>query len=265
MSQPLPPDFSPFESIQTPPPAPVRKRSGVRTVVITLILILAVAVLLNESVFRIHNVAVVGNRSISWAEVVKAAGLNGSVSYFSLNEKKIAAGIEGNRYLVFERMEKEFPDTVILYVRERYAVANVQVMGVTFQLDGEGLVLERLGNVQPDNDLITVTGFQAREVRVGSMIVPGLASQLEAYRLLIQELGLQGFSSQVSELNLSNSDSLYLITVDGYTAHLGDVSDLRAKIGTVRAVVDKLREMGKNGGVIEASVPAVATYTPSEL
>ena len=266
MSQPLPPDFSPWEPMNAAPnPPPARKRSGVRTVILSLILICAVAVLLNESVLKIRNVAVVGNYAVSWDQVVAAAGLNGSVSYFALNEKKIAAGINANRYLVFQRMEKEFPSSVTLYVRERVARANVQVMGVTFQLDEEGMVLERRGTTQPADDLIAVTGFQAKEVRVGSFIVPGMASQLDAYKQLMEEIFLQGFSGQVSELNLSDPDSLYLITVDGYTVHLGDTSDLRAKIGTVRAVVAKLREMGRYGGVIEASVPAVATYTPLEL
>ncbi|MBQ9263981.1 MAG: cell division protein FtsQ/DivIB, partial [Clostridia bacterium] len=160
--------------------------------------------------------------------------------------------------------EKQFPDSVILYVKERVPRANVQVMGVTYQMDEEGMILERLGNVQPSGDLITVTGFQTREIRVGSPIVATMASQMDAYEGLMQEVILQGFSDQVSELNLSNPDSLYLITKDGYTAHLGDGTELRAKIGTVRAVVAKLREMRRNGGMLEASVPGVATYMPMD-
>ena len=66
-------------------------------------------------------------------------------------------------------------------------------------------------------------------------------------------------------MNLADPDSLYLVTRSGYTVHLGDDTQLRAKIGTVRAVIAKLQEMGKYGGVIEASVPAVATYTPMDL
>ena len=264
MSQP--PDYSPWEQWNQPPaPPPPRKRAGVRTLILTLILILAVMILLNESLLKIRNVAVVGNRNVPWEEVIRAAGLSGSVSYFAVDEKKIAAGINKNRYLIFEGLEKAFPNSMTLYVHERSARANVQVMGVTYQLDEDGMVLERLGSAQPAGDLIAVPGLQAKEIRVGSYIVPGIAAQLDAYKMLMEEINLQGFSGQVSELNLSNSDSLYLITVDGYTAHLGDTSDLRAKIGTVRAVVSKLREMGKNGGVIEASVPAVATYTPVEL
>lgn len=263
MSQMLPPDFSPWTPLEEAPP-PTRGRAGVRTVILTLVLVCAVAVLLNESVLKIRNIAVVGNQSISWEEVVSAAGLRGGIGYFSLDESKIKAGIDANRYLVFERMEKQFPDSLTLYVRERVPCANVQVMGVMYLLDEEGIVLERLGGTQPEGEYITVTGFQAKDVRVGNRIVPGAAAQLEIYQNLIEEITLQGFTDQVSELNLSDPDSLYLVTVDGYTAHLGDGSDLRAKLGTLRAVVAKLREMGKYGGVIEASVPAVATYTPVE-
>ncbi len=249
---------APDEQLQ--PPA--RKRSGVLALVLTLAVLLAASVLVNESLLRVRRVAVVGNHSISWEDVVVSAGLRGNVSFLSLNEKKIAEAINKNRYLVFEKMEKQFPDAVTLYVRERATRANVQVMGVTYQMDEEGMILERLGNVQPKDDLITVTGFQTREIRLGEIIVANMAAQMEAYRGLMQEILLQGFADQVAELNLSNPDSLYLITKDGYTAHLGDVSEMRAKIGTVRAVVGKLREMGKRGGMLEASVPAVATYTP---
>ena len=243
---------------------PTRKRTGVWTLVLTLVVILAAAVLVNESLLQIRNIGVVGNSKITWDEIVTDAGLKKRTSFFTLNEKKIAAGINQNRYLVYEKMEKHFPDSIVLYVKERLPRANVQVMGVTYQMDEEGRILERLGNVQPSGDLITVTGFQTREIRVGSPIVATMASQMDAYEGLMQEVILQGFSDQVSELNLSNPDSLYLITKDGYTAHLGDGTELRAKIGTVRAVVAKLREMRRNGGMLEASVPGVATYMPMD-
>lgn len=262
MSQSLPPEFMPFEPLGEPTPPPVRKRAGVITLLLTLALVLAVAVLLNESVLKVRHVAVVGNQSIPWEDVVAAAGLSRAKGFFSLNEKEIAAGINANRYLVFERMEKQFPDGVTLYVRERVPVANVQVMGTFYQLDREGMVLERMTAAKPNDGLLIVTGFQAKDVRVGRIAVPATADHLDAYLKLMEEISLQGFADQVSELNLSDPDSLYLVTRDGYTAHLGDRTALRAKIGTVRAVVAKLREMGKTGGMLEASIPAEATYTP---
>ena len=266
MSQQLPPDFSPWEQ-NIPVPPPQRKRAGVRMVILTLVLIVAVAVILHESVLQIRNVAVIGNRNIQWEEIVHLAGLDGKVSYFSVSEEKIRTGINSHRYLEFQKIEKEFPGNITIYLKERKPWANVQVMGVMFLLDEEGYVLERLDSAQLQEGLITVTGFQAKEVRLGNQIVPGTQRQLEVYIELMQELALQNYAGEVAELNLSDPDNLYLVTRDreAYTAHLGDSKDLRAKIGTLRAVIAKLREMGKYGGVIEASVPAVATYTPVDL
>lgn len=268
MQYPAPPEYTPWQNpgempaAPVAPPPPEKKRAGVRAVILTLLLILAVALILNASVFRIRNVAVIGNDEYTWEEIVRAAGLEGSVGYFSLNEEKIKAGINANRYLVYEGMEKQFPSSLTLYIRERTACADMQVMGVTYRLDAQGMVLERDGNVQPTGERMLVTGFQAREIRVGQIIVPGIAEQMQIYLELMQELQLQNYMDEVSELNISDTDSLYLITKRGYTAHLGDGTNLRAKIGTVRAVVAKLLEMNRIGGVIEASRPGEATYTP---
>ena len=264
MSQmPMPPDFTPFGGEGAPPP-PSRKKSGLITAVLTLTLILAVAVILHESLLKIHHVAVVGNEQVTWQEVVDAAGLSRGVSYFAVSEEKIAAGINADHRLVFERLEKQFPDSVTLYVRERRETIFMQIMGVGYILDDEGMVMRRLASDEKmPSGLIVVTGFKVRDVRVGRIIMPTAQDYMDVFLALMEEIRLQGIRSEISELNVSDPDSLYLITADGYTAHLGDRTDLRAKIGTVRAVVTELRAMEKFGGMLEASRPGEATYTPA--
>lgn len=269
MSQtPLPPDFMPWEPDQTPAPPPAKRRAGVITLALTLVIVLSVMVLLRESVLMVRpsKVAVVGNSLISWEEVVKAAGLDQPVSYFSLNEEKIAAGINSHRYLIFDHMEKEFPDRVTLYVRERQVKAHLEVSGRYYQIDGEGMVLEYAGTEYPNDDRINITGLQPKgSVSPGGMIT---SSRLTAYTKLMTEIDLQGISQRVSELNFSELDNITLVTVDGYTVYLGDDTDLRAKIGTMRAVLAELDamvergELSRRGGLLEASVPGEAVYTP---
>lgn len=267
MSQPLPPDFNPFQEDEMPEaPAPVRRvKPGARTFLITLGVLFALAFVLYAGVFRVRRVAVVGNEHVSWDEVVEAAGLKNGVSYFAIDPEKIAAGIQQNRYLICEKVEASFPNAIAIYLRERKGCANVRVMGVTYLMDEEGMVLERDENGSLFDGIPVVTGLQAREVRVGRIVSCSNASQKSVYTDLMRELALQGFSGEVSELNLSNPDSLYLITRNGYTVHLGNAEDLRAKIGTVRGVIAKLQEMGKSGGVLEASVPEVVTYMDSDM
>ena len=79
---------------------------------------------------------------------------------------------------------------------------------------------------------------------------------------VLEELDAQGVLFQMSELNLSSLESIYLVTLDGYTANIGNAEELRAKIGTVRAVAEELRRRGLGGGMIEATVPGQASYRP---
>ncbi len=260
MAQQYPQDVSSY-----PPAPPPRRRSGVLSVVCVLIMVLSVAVILNETLLRLKDVQVKGTYIISEEEAKKAAGLDKPVGYFTVSEKKVAAGINSHHYLIFERMEKQFPGTLIVYVKERTPVARVQQMGTNYYLDDQGMVLEksylRVNSGSPD-DMVVVTGLNPKELLTGRMIVASTANQMKAYTALFEELEKQGWLSQVSELNIGDPESIYLVTRDGYSARIGDTTSLRAKIGTVRAVVAKLRELGKTGGMLEASIPGEAIYTP---
>ena len=260
MTQQYPQDYSSIPS--APPP---RKRYGLISAVCVLIVALAAAVILNESALQVREVAVEGISAVTWEEVILAAGLDKPIGYFMVSEEKIASGINSHRYLIYERMEKTFPKRLTLYVRERVPVARVQEMGADYFLDSEGMVLER-GSLRANSgnldDMIVVTGLKPKELRVGQFMTAGTADHMKAYRTLLEELQKQDFLSQISELNITDPESIYLVTRDGYSAHLGDLTSLRAKIGIVRAVVAKLREMGKSGGMLEASTPAEAIYTP---
>ena len=263
MTQSLPPEYAayaPESNPSTPPPS--RWKYGLIAVAAVLLVFGAIAMLLNETLFRIKKVSVIGNRYRTWEEVVSIAGINGGLSYFTLNESAVADKINGDRYLIFEGMEKNFPDSVTLYVRERQPMVGVQEMSATYLLAADGMVLERNNELAVYTNMIMVTGLKPKDLHVGRVVTSSNDAIMDAYLQLLEEISLQGFTDEVSELNLSDPDSLYLITRDGFTAHLGDLSDLRAKIGTVRAVVYKLREMGKTKGMIEATVPGEATYSP---
>lgn len=268
MSEQFPPNYPQNGGYMQPPAAnrkPLKPRhTGVITMVAMVALIFAIMVILNESMLKIRRVAVIGNRQVSWEEVIRTAGLDRPTSYFTVSEEKIAQNISANRYLVFERLEKEFPSGLTLYVHERKPFARVQEMGSVYVIDEEGMVLERLTSSQDSqyDGLMFVTGLKPKEMRVGQIMQPGSALQTEAFKSLMQEVILQGISSEISELNMSDPESLYLITTDQFTAHLGDISSLRAKVGTVRAVIDYLRKEGAGGGMLEASIPGEVVYSP---
>ena len=192
------------------------------------------------------------------------SGLDKPVGYFTVSENKVAAGVNSHRYLIFERMEKQFPNRVTLYVHERTPIARVQDMGTEFVLDEEGMVLENfaVGKEDAYDGLMFITGLKPKDMRVGQIMQAGTVVQTEAFKALVREVILQGITDEISELNLADPENLYLITVDQYTAHLGNAENLRAKIGTVRAVTAYLRSEGYHGGMMEANIPGEVIYSP---
>lgn len=251
-----------MQTSQTPDTPRRPSRRGLYTVIVVIVLLTVAAVFVRDQFFRIKDVEIHTIRDIPGEAVLEMAGIDGHANYFGIDEKMIEKGINANRYLEYVRMEKVWPDKVVLYVNERRPQANVLYMGLRYEVAGDGMVLERSTSMALDNGCVTVSGLSLRDIRVGSVLVCNHEQQFEAFKAVLAELAAQSFSGEISELNVASLDSIYLVTIDGYTVNLGNESELRAKVGTVRAVIGELRKRGYAGGTIEATVPGEASYRP---
>lgn len=238
---------------------------GLYTLVAVLVMLTVAAFFVRDQFFKIQSVDIRYVQSISAEEVLSLAGITANTSYFGLNEEKIRTGIESNRYLRFISMEKVWPDGVILNLEERTPCMNILNAGIQYVASRDGMVLESYVSLRLDNGCIKTTGLGIRDIRVGSRVVCYDEAQLQAVLALMEELDAQGYLDEIAEINLSQMESIYLVTTDGYVANIGDAQELRAKIGTVRAVVTELRNRGLKEGLIEATVPGEASYRPTTV
>lgn len=237
-------------------------KRGLYTLIAVLVMLTVAAIFVRDQVFKIRDVEIRSVQNISQEEVMRLSGITANTSYFGLNEEKIRAGIESNRYLRFESMEKVWPNGVILNIQERQPCINVLNAGIQYVVASDGMVLEAYASLRLDNGCIKTTGLNIRDIRVGSQVICYNSEQLDAMLNIVSELDAQGCMNEIAEMNLSMLDSIYLVTTDSYVANIGDAQQLRPKIGTVRAVVTELRNRGLKGGMIEATVPGEASYRP---
>lgn len=244
---------------------PMTPERRLMIIVAVLVILVAGAFLIRAWVFKIRSVRVIGIHDITWQEVALSAGLSSSSNYFGLDEKQIEEGINNNRYLVYEGMERIFPSTVVLRVRERRPLAAIHYIGIAYIMADDGLILEKTKELSSYAHLMTVSGLTLRDIRQGSVPLSSRFGQMETCLALAREIYAQGFNSEIRDINLAETSSIYMTTRDGFSVHLGDNWDLRPKIGTVRAVLQRLRESGIQGGVIEATVPGEATYRPDSV
>lgn len=247
-------------------PRPRPKGRGLWAVLCILAALLGVGAILYSTLFRLkyEHVQVVGIVNRAPREVITLAGLAEGDNILLLDKEKIRDGINRDRYLIFQDMQRDYPDGLILKVYERIPRVNMQFMGVQYTLDGEGMVLEQTQTLLPEEGLLAVTGMEITKSVLGRLIACRQEAQLAAYQQVVGELVLQGAASQISELNLADMDNLYLISVDGYSIRLGDAVDMRAKIGAMRAVIAYLHETGRMRGSIDVSTPVNPTYIPAD-
>ncbi len=238
----------------------MRKGKGGR-LILGAVLLLAAALILNETVFRIRSVSVEGNADIPDSDIVTLAGLDGGASYFFLNEESLAGGISSFRYLEYLGMEKTFPDRLTLFVKERIPRCVFKGNSGYYLMDEDGMILEKVGE-EKAGELLLVTGITVREMRVGAFLTGTNVGQTEAYSRVMEELIVQEAQGLFREFNCTDPDNLLLICTDGYPVTIGDAEDIRAKLLTVRGVLEYARDYGLPGGSLDASVPGYITFTP---
>ena len=217
-----------------------------------------------QTLFRLETVYVVGNEEKTPQEVVMASGLVRGRNMITIEEEDVAEALSKDHTIIFKGMQKEYPNTIYLYIEERKTVAAMQWLGILYTLDREGVVMKESTSSTPPAGMPVVTGFRVSNINVGQQLLVRSENQMEAYREIMEELELLMYQSQVAEINLADPSNIYLITVEGVTVRLGDASYMQAKIGAVRTDMAYLRQLGKTSGILDVTIPEDAKYMPED-
>ncbi len=240
-----------------------RRRTHAFFKLLALLAVLTVVlVVLQETVFRLQTVYVIGNRNKTPQQVVMASGLVKGRNIFSISEEDVRKAISKDHTIIFQGMQKEYPSTIYLYVEERQTVAVMMLRGMQYTLDAEGIVMSEKNTMSLPDGLPVVTGFRVIAANTGQPLAVHSEKQMQAYRAVISELALQLYIDQITEINLSNPDNIYLVTAEGVTVRLGDGNYMQAKIGAVRTDMAYLRQLGKTSGILDVTIPEDAKYMP---
>lgn len=263
----MPTDELPYEEPEEERISP-EERAKIRSRAITgrLIFVLAVAVVaiivLQGIVFRLKTVYVIGNVKKSAQQVAAASGLVKGLNIFSISADEVRENLSSDHTIVFLGLQKDYPSTIYLYISEREAVAAMQWLGLQYTLDAEGVVMSENSSMTLPTDIPNVAGLQVTNVHVGQKLEVRNQEQMHAYYDIMSELGLQYYRDQIKELNLSDTDNLYLLTATGISVRLGNRQYMRAKIGALRTDIAYLQQLGKTSGVLDVSIPEDAKYRP---
>jgi len=228
-----------------------------------LLLIIVAFIVFQGNALRLKTVYIVGTQTKTPEYVAMLSGLIKGLGYKSISDDEIMRNLSKDYTIEFLRTQWVFPDTIYLYIKEREPAAILTWLGIRYTMDDQGMIMTQSIDLTPIDCLPIVSGFmQPSSIQVGQMLEVKNNSQLEAYRIIIEELQLQMYTSQITDIKLSDPNDLSIISIDGITVRLGDSTYMRAKIGAARTDIAYLRQLGKINGILDVTIPEDAKYTP---
>ena len=239
-----------------------KKNSGFFKFLFLLALVTVGIVVVQQMLLRLETVYVIGNELKTAQQVATASGLVRGQNMLGIEEADVAEALSRDHTIIFKGMQKEYPNTIYLYIEERKAAASMQWLGVIYTLDKEGVVMTQEHTENPPGGMPVVKGIVGSAINVGQKLSLAEAGQLEAYCAIMEELELQDCAGQIAEINLADPNNIYLLTVEDVTVRMGDASIMRAKIGSINTVMAQLRQWGETGGILDVTTPEKPKYRP---
>ena len=236
----------------------------IRTAVLVVLFLTAVILVLRFAVYSVKEIRVVGNSIIPAEEIIRVSGIHRGDSIIMLDEKNVEKRIQSDYRLSFRYMARELPSTVIISVREREPCCWLTYCGILYVMDKNRMVLYE--SEDPNNrpsELVEIKGLEVRSnTLVGQYVALGNETQQSIFTELFLEMKVLGCTDKIAEADISNTSSILLTTRDGFTVSMGDRKNIHAKLRSLLAVQDELKNMGYTSGTINVSNLETPIFTP---
>ena len=164
---------------------------------------------------RIRETVVKGCKELTEKDILSLAAVRSPANLLTINRDAVARRIRTNPWVQEVFVGREFPDRLVIWIRERKAVALIEKENGLYLVDGEGSPFKRLETGE-ESDLPVLTGF----IREG-IVDEGLVKK--SLTLLGDIKGIKGGPEigMVSEIHGNETFGLSLFTDAGLCLQLG--------------------------------------------
>ncbi len=160
-------------------------------------------------IFRLRMVEVKGNSELSRIDVIRITNATVGTSLLGFDTQKAQAALEANNWVEEAKITRQFPDKLIISIKERRPVAILN-LGKLYLVDQKGVIFDELGKRKLS--LPIISGIEKEDLEQGSL--PKYAkSALEL--LVLASNGPKLLSvNNISELRLDGRSEILVYTRD---------------------------------------------------
>lgn len=190
--------------------------------------------LFSSDLFKIKKVKITGTKHLNDSQIEKAAAVSPKTSLIRVPVKEIEGRLLKNPWIKSVEISRSFPNTLIIEISERKAIALVPVSDGLAAVDCDGLVLEK----RPDIDRVNlplIKDLKVNKVKIGKRI------QSSAFSNAISCLGHleDQLRSSLSIISASSVDKLSLYTKEGIEILYGKAENVEKKNYILKKLLSK--------------------------
>jgi len=224
---------------------------GRRALLIISALLLVVALaFVAYMVFRVREVVVMGCKTIDAKEVAKLSGLEYGQSSILLDKQTVLDALAKDPRIKPVSIEVQYPDRVVITIKERQAAAYIEKSGALIVIDDEGWVLD-VKNKPSGDERPLIVGLQADAFEVGQELSSGDMFRVDVMTRVLKAAEEAGIS--LDSVDVTLAADITMTMTNGLVVELGDDTQLDKKMALVNTSIKEITSLGKTGGILNVS------------
>ncbi|MBP3284624.1 MAG: FtsQ-type POTRA domain-containing protein [Clostridia bacterium] len=192
--------------------------------------------LLLSPIFQIKKIQVEGVLRLSANSIIDYSNLHYGENIFRINKKEIAENIKKVAYIDEVKIRREWPNGIVIHVKESNPVAEVEFYGSKLMIDEKAKLLEVVTDDIPTN-FPQLLGITLNEIVLGEKIHANEEEKLEDFLEVLKSAEENGILKNVTKIVENNGILLYLD--EGDIVNLGDVENLPYKMLLLKEIAAK--------------------------
>lgn len=201
-----------------------------------ILLLTALIILAFSPLFNITNIKVEGNFRLTENSIVNASDIKLGQNILRLNKEKIKENLMQLSYIEQVNIRRDWPDKIIISIKEKKELAKILTFGATLTLDENGHALESFS----DNsiiDLPLINNIEVYNYGINRVIE---TSDNEKINNILEVLKSFKKNDMLNIVDKIEEDSNIIIyTKFGHIVNLGNCYDLDYKIKRLKAISER--------------------------
>ncbi len=216
-----------------------RRRQISRRVVVTLLLLVGICIgICFTPVFHIKEIQVSGTNEIPTEEVIGSSGVTVGQNIFNFNIHDVAEALETIPYVDEVTIRRNYPNRLVIEVREAVPVAYVTVGSTFAVVDKDSKVLE-ICEDQSKYKIPLIHQTEVSNYTLGEKLTVAKDSVFLVLLEVATSAGNHQFAEKIAHIYNSGSE-LWLQITDLLKVRLGGGEQLSARMNMLKAVLANL-------------------------